>query len=194
MSQKKRTRAYDSGKRIKQAELNRSRIVDLAIQLLKKQGAEFSLRKLSVAAKCSERHLYRIFGGVEGLAHELNSKMNEIIGQTTGFAGLSLQALSEFAARLHVGFNEHEVLVRAYLESPFGQISRETWLKEKDKGIRSALASDGIQEVLYKEILVLLSASFWLILRDEAGMSAAESVSQVRRMADDIVRRSERKS
>lgn len=193
MAKKKVTRSYSSKGREDLAEQNRIKVIATAIKLLKKDGSSFSLRKLAKSASCSERHLYRMFGGLEGLSKELNNKINELIGFDMDLENIKIQELPNQVRCLFQMFNANEVLVSSYISSPMGVLSRKLWFDEKNQKLKNSLTKSGATEILAKEISVLLSASFWKIVRFESGMSPDESVHFAGNLAESIIGRAFKK-
>lgn len=184
---KKRTRKYNAQNRDAQSLEAKERVLSLAIKLLVRYKDQFSLRKLAKEAHCSERHLYRLFQGIEGLSKELNSKMNSLLNLEMDMDKLTFNQLPKYARDLFSKFNEREDLVDAYLVSPLGLSSRKIWLDEKNAKIRKQITNDGGTEIAAKEVSILLSATFWQLVRNEVGMSADESLTYIAEMAEQLV-------
>ena len=186
MNRKKSTRNYNGASRVEQAAELRQRVLNLAIKLLIKHKDEFSIRKLAQKADCSERHLYRMFDGLDGLSDELNKKMNAILSLDMDIKQVKPNDLPKYARELFYKFNLNSELVRAYLGSPLGNISRKKWLAEKNTYIGQIFKDCTNADQLTKETSVILSATFWMLLRVEAQMSEAEAVNYVGRLASQI--------
>jgi len=193
MAKKRVTRSYDSKSRDDLAEQNKVKVIAAAIKLLKKDGSSFSLRKLAKSASCSERHLYRMFGGLEGLSKELNNKINELIGFSMDLENIKIQELPQQVRSLFQMFNANEELVSSYISSPIGVISRKLWFDEKNQKLKNSLKKSGATEILAKEISVLLSASFWKIVRFESDMSQEESIDFAGSLAELILEKAIKK-
>ncbi|MBX9765795.1 MAG: hypothetical protein K2X47_00870 [Bdellovibrionales bacterium] len=183
---KKQSRNYNSANRAEQATELKERVLNLAIKLLIKHKQEFSLRKLAQKAECSERHLYRIFDGLDGLAKELNRKMNAILSLDMDLRTITTKELPLYARNLFSQFNQNSDLIKAYLDSPLGNSSRQKWLEEKNRYISNLFKDCENGEQLIKETSVILSASFWMLLRTEAFMSEEESVDYNSKLATQI--------
>ena len=183
---KKQARSYNGASRAEQATELKERVLDLAIKLLVKHKQEFSLRKLAQKAECSERHLYRIFDGLDGLSQELNRKMNTILGLDMDLKTIKTNELPLYARTLFSKFNQNSELIKAYLGSSLGSSSRQKWLEEKHKYISELFAGCENAKQLVKETSVILSASFWMLLRSEALMSEEESVNYISKLATQI--------
>ncbi len=183
---KKQPRNYSGANRAVQANELRERVLNLAIKLLIKHKQEFSLRKLAQKAECSERHLYRIFDGLDGLSQELNKKMNTILELDMDLKTIKTNELPSYARTLFSKFNQNSELIKAYLGSPLGNSSRQRWLEEKHRYISNLFKDCENAEQLIKETSVILSASFWMLLRTEALMSEEESVEYISKLATQI--------
>jgi AcrR family transcriptional regulator len=183
---KTQVRRYNGKSRTEQATELKERVLNLTIKLLVKHKQEFSLRKLAQKADCSERHLYRIFDGLEGLSQELNRKMNKILGLDKDLKTLKTNELPLYAQTLFSKFNQNSELIKAYLGSPLGSFSRQKWLEEKHKYISELFAGCENANQLVKETSVILSASFWMLLRSEAHMSEEESINYINKLAIQI--------
>ena len=183
---KTQVRRYNGKSRTEQATDLKERVLNLTIKLLVKHKQEFSLRKLAQKADCSERHLYRIFDGLEGLSQELNRKMNKILGLDKDLKTLKTNELPLYAQTLFSKFNQNSELIKAYLGSPLGSFSRQKWLEEKHKYISELFAGCENANQLVKETSVILSASFWMLLRSEAHMSEEESINYINKLAIQI--------
>jgi AraC-like DNA-binding protein len=183
---KKRPRSYNGASRVEQSAELKERVLNLAIKLLVKHKQDFSLRKLAQKAECSERHLYRIFDGLDGLSQELNRKMNAILGLDMDLKTIKTNELPLYARTLFSKFNQNSELVKAYLGSSLGISSRKKWLEEKHQHIREIFRDCENAEQLVKETSVILSASFWMLLRSEALMSEQESLDYISKLAKQI--------
>ncbi len=172
-------RSYDRSSRVQSATESKEAVIELAMRLLQEQGEHFSIRKLAQATTYSERHLYRIFNGIEGLASAINLRLNRLLRLDTIFQELTLENLPDAAVEIFAQFNKNEKLVRAYLESPLGRAAREVWLREKRMHLKAFQFAE-------KEMKIILSASFWKLVKDEGQMSDEESLNYIRLLGQDL--------
>jgi hypothetical protein len=112
--------------------------------------------------------------------------MNKILGLDKDLKTLKTNELPLYAQTLFSKFNQNSELIKAYLGSPLGSFSRQKWLEEKHKYISELFAGCENANQLVKETSVILSASFWMLLRSEAHMSEEESINYINKLAIQI--------
>jgi AcrR family transcriptional regulator len=143
-SVKKRTRKYDNTVREKKSDLNRQKIIESYVDLLvASNGHEVTLQTLAKKTKISLRTLFRFFGDKERLNEEIELYLTRYLSSISNeLDRLSVADYAEFSYQV---FDRYEKLVKAYLYTNLGQLSRRVLRKK----FYDLLGKKIVSEVLY---------------------------------------------
>jgi AcrR family transcriptional regulator len=169
--------------------LTRARILDAAIELLKRENLEaLTLADIAAQASVTERTLYRHFSTRDELLKAVWPRLQARVG-SSGFAD-SAAGLAEQPLWLFPNFDAEDGAVRASLFSPAGRELRRALNPERQRAIRKGVreARPDLKEPAVTRLCAVIhlvgSAYGWAIMKEawgldgsEAGRAAAEATT-----------------
>ncbi len=189
------SRPYSSTLRDRQVAQTREMILDALTTLLGERRAdEVSTRDIAEAAGVSERTVYRHFPDRVALLEGLSRRLPPLEGVTPSFGSIGLDDLASMSRRLMALLDEHAVAARA--EAVFNADPRRFAADTRDNTsdmvemVARELPELGERERLRIAAVIrcLVSTQAWLRMREEFGLSGAESGAAVAWVIDTIVR------
>jgi len=186
MAPERSSRPYDSPLREQQAERTRSLILDALTELLRDHPAdEVTTRQVAERAGVSQPTVYRHFPDrsalIDGLAERIEAQARDRAGSPTTLEGWAAWAVAAFRAA-----DEHDVEVTAdaVLNADPRRVSQAS--RDRTAALEASIrASHPELDVASRKRLaalvrVLLSSQAWLRMREEFGLTGAESGPAVR--------------
>jgi AcrR family transcriptional regulator len=159
----------------------REYILDKAFELLVSHPDQpFSHEAIAARARVGARTVYRYFPSQSDLYEELWGRVRKEVG--TIFPSSEDQILPQIPI-LFGGFDRHEKVVTAVLESSAGHRVRERRAPEGRAAFSKALKNltAGIAPAEKRRVvavfLAIYSAPFWELLRKRGGLSGAEAIA-----------------
>lgn len=182
---KKSPRKYDNSAREMKSGLSRQKIVDAYVDLLvANEGQDVTLQVLAKKTKISMRTLFRFFGDKEKLNHEIELYLSKYLSSIS--TEIEKLDVANYAAFTYQVFDRYEKLLKAYLYTSFGQLSRKILRRRFHemlvKKIISEVSGKNLSESeIPPETLIkirftanLISAQVWNDLQESYGLKGTE--------------------
>jgi AcrR family transcriptional regulator len=189
------SKPYRSTLRDRQVAQTRELILDAVTSLLGDRRAdEVTTRDIAAAAGVSERTVYRHFPDRDALLEALTRRLPELDGSRPSFAAGGLEDLAATGRRLMELLDEHYVTARA--EAVFNADPRRfaAGTQTNTRALLELLANElpelGEREQLRIAAVLrcMVSTQAWLRMREEFGVTGAESGPVVEWVIDAVVR------
>ena len=168
-----------AGLRERHTAATREQILDVAFKMLTEHPTEpFSHELVAKKAGIGARTVYRYF---PSRAELLQAVWQRLRGATGIRFPTAEEEIVPFIREVFQQFEDHEVLVRAMIDSPLGREVRARGATKSRAELTKSLSkiltglSPRRQNQLVGLFLALYSGNFWQTLRDRGGLSAADA-------------------
>ena len=164
-------------------EERKRQVISSVVKMLKSGESDFSIRKLSKDLDVTERHIYRLFDGLEGLGKYVNEEMHRMLGTDVLLNNLNRNNITITAVSVFQKFNKNSKILEAYLDSSLGKQFREAWLDDKDKLLKKSLQLVSSESKKLRQSRLVFSAGFWKTMKAECQFSNDEILEVVELLA-----------